>query len=65
MLVKRVVDGIVIETEITQEEIENMQQENQNQVQELTLEDKIASLQDENQFLKDCILELSEIVYGG
>ena len=45
MLVKRVVDGIVIETELTQEEIENMQQE--------------------NQFLKDCILEMSEIVYGG
>ena len=54
--------------DMTQEEIkelEKMQQESQNQVQEPTLEDKVASLQEENQFLKDCILEMSEIVYGG
>ena len=54
--------------DMTQEEIkefEKIQQENQNQVQEPTLEDKVASLQEENQFLKDCILEMSEIVYGG
>ena len=52
----------------TQEEIkefEKIQQESQNQIQELTLEDKVANLQEENQFLKDCILEMSEIVYGG
>ena len=60
----------IIEKELTQEEIdelEKIQQENQNQnqVQEPTLEDKVASLQEENQFLKDCILEMSEIVYGG
>ena len=54
--------------DMTQEEIEEfekMQQESQNQFQEPTLEDKVASLQEENQFLKDCILEMSEIVYGG
>ena len=54
--------------DITQEEIkefEKMQQENQNQVQEPTLEDKVANLQEENQMLKECILEMSEIVYGG
>ena len=54
--------------DMTQEEIkefEKIQQENQNQVQEPTLEDKVVSLQEENQFLKDCILEMSEIVYGG
>ena len=54
--------------DMTQEEIkefEKVQQENQNQAQKPTLEDKVASLQEENQFLKDCILEMSEIVYGG
>ena len=56
------------ERELTQnelDELEKMKQENQNQIQEPTLEDKVASLQEENQFLKDCILEMSEIVYGG
>ena len=54
--------------DMTQEEIkefEKMQQENQNQVQEKTLDEKVASLQEENQMLKECILEMSEIVYGG
>lgn len=47
------------------EELEKIQQENQNQVQDPTLDDKIVSLQEENQMLKECILEMSEIVYGG
>lgn len=47
------------------QEIEKIQQENQNQVQGPTLDDKIVSLQEENQMLKECILEMSEIVYGG
>ena len=55
-------------SEMTQqeiEELEKMQQESQNQVQEPTLEEKVTSLQEENQMLKECILEMSEIVYGG
>lgn len=58
----------IIEKELTQEEIEElekMQQESQNQVQEPTLEEKVTSLQEENKMLKECILEMSEIVYGG
>ena len=58
----------IIEKELTQEEItelEKMQQESQNQVQEQTLEEKVTELQEENQMLKECILEMSEIVYGG
>lgn len=47
------------------EELEKMQQESQNQVQEPTLEEKVTELQEENQMLKECILEMSEIVYGG
>lgn len=47
------------------EELEKMQQESQNQVQEQTLEEKVTELQEENQMLKECILEMSEIVYGG
>lgn len=47
------------------EELEKMQQESQNQVQEPTLEEKVINLQEENQMLKECILEMSEIVYGG
>lgn len=47
------------------EELEKMQQENQNQVQEPTLEEKVTNLQEENQMLKECILEMSEIIYGG
>ena len=47
------------------EELEKMQQESQNQVQEQTLEEKFTELQEENQMLKECILEMSEIVYGG
>lgn len=56
------------ERELTQEEIEElekMQQESQNQVQEPTLEEKVINLQEENQMLKECILEMSELVYGG
>ncbi len=45
------------------EELEKIQQENQ--PQDPTLDDKIVSLQKENQMLKECILEMSEIVYGG
>ena len=45
------------------EELEKMQQESQNQ--EPTLEEKVINLQEENQMLKECILEMSEIVYGG
>lgn len=30
-----------------------------------TIEEQIASLQEENQMLVDCILEMSEIIYGG
>lgn len=55
-------------SEMTQqeiEELEKMQQESQNQVQEPTLEEKVTNLQEENQMLKECILEMSEIVYGG
>lgn len=58
----------IIEKELTQEEIdelEKIQQESQNQFQEPTLYEKVASLQEENQMLKECILEMSEIVYGG
>lgn len=54
--------------DMTQEEIEELekiQQENQNQINEKTLDEKVASLQEENQMLKECILEMSEIVYGG
>lgn len=47
------------------EELEKIQQESQNQVQEPTLEEKVTNLQEENQMLKECILEMSEIVYGG
>ena len=47
------------------EELEKRQQENQNQIQEKTLDEKVASLQEENQMLKECILEMSEIVDGG
>ena len=56
------------ERDLTQEEIEElekMQQERQNQVQEPTLEEKVINLQEENQMLKECILEMSELVYGG
>ena len=56
------------ERELTQgeiEELEKMQQESQNQVQEPTLEEKVINLQEENQMLKECILEMSELVYGG
>lgn len=55
------------ERELTQEEIEElekMQQESQNQVQEPSLEEKVTNLQEENKMLKECILEMSEIVYG-
>lgn len=45
------------------EELEKMQQESQ--VQEQTLEEKVIALQEENKMLKECILEMSEIVYGG
>lgn len=30
-----------------------------------TLDDQIAALQEQNQMLTDCLLEMSEIVYGG
>lgn len=46
------------------EELEKMQQES-HQVQEPSLEEKVTNLQEENQMLKECILEMSEIVYGG
>ena len=58
----------IIEKELTQEEIaelEKVQQEQENQVQEPTLKEKVTELQEENQMLKECILEMSEIVYGG
>ena len=58
----------IIEKELTQEEIaelEKIQQEQENQLQEKTIEEKLAILQEENQMLKECILEMSEIVYGG
>lgn len=47
------------------EELEKMQQESQNQIQESTLEEKVANLEEENKMLKECILEMSELVYGG
>lgn len=34
-------------------------------VPEPTIEEKITMLEEENQMLVDCILEMSEIVYGG
>lgn len=45
------------------EELEKMQQESQNQVQEKTLEEQIKQLQEDNQMLTSCLLEISEIVY--
>lgn len=50
----------------TQEEIEELEKiQQESQVQEPTLEEKVTELQEENQMLKECILEMSEIVYGG
>lgn len=46
------------------EEFEKMQQQEQTE-QQPTLEEKVADLQEENKMLKECILEMSEIVYGG
>lgn len=45
------------------EELEKMQQESQNQVQEPSLEETIKQLQEDNQMLTSCLLEISEIVY--
>jgi hypothetical protein len=50
----------------TQQEIEEFKKMTQeNQVQGQTLDEKVVDLQEENKMLKECILEMSEIVYGG
>lgn len=50
----------------TQQEIEEFKKMAQETpVQEQTLEEKVTDLQENNQMLKECILEMSEIVYGG
>ena len=55
----------IIKNGIVLEELEEIIEESQNQVQEPTLEEKVTNLQEENQMLKECILEMSEIIYGG
>jgi hypothetical protein len=50
----------------TQEEIEEFEKIHQEPTeQQPTLEEKVVDLQEENKMLKECILEMSEIVYGG
>lgn len=50
----------------TQEEIEGFKKMQQEPTeQQPTLEEKVVDLQEENKMLKECILEMSEIVYGG
>lgn len=50
----------------TQEEIEEFEKIQQEPTeQQPTLEEKVVDLQEENKMLKECILEMSEIVYGG
>lgn len=50
----------------TTEEIEEFEKIHQEPTeQQPTLEEKVVDLQEENKMLKECILEMSEIVYGG
>lgn len=44
MIVKRVVDGKVIETEFTQEEIDN--QKKQNYQEEITIEERVSAIEE-------------------
>jgi hypothetical protein len=44
MLVKRVIDGKVIETELTQEEIDA--QKNQNKPEEITIEERVSAIEE-------------------
>lgn len=52
--------------DMTPEEIEEYNNQQQVQpTQEPTLQEQVKLLLDENSMLKECILEMSEIVYGG
>lgn len=48
---------------MTAEEIEKIKKEPENIVQELTLEEQVKQLQENNQMLTNCLLEISEIIY--
>lgn len=59
---KKMVDGKIIE--LTEEEIEKIKNESIEEEIEESIEEKVEKLKEENKMLKECIIELSEIVYA-
>lgn len=51
--------------DMTTEEIEDYNKHQSEIIQSSSLEEDVKILQEENSMLKECILEMSEIVYGG
>lgn len=51
--------------DMTPEELEEYNKQQSGVTQEPSLEENIKILQQENSMLRGCILEMSEIVYGG